>query len=100
MAALKPRVPVVVGPTAVGKTAVALALSELWPVVVISADSRQVYRGIDIGTAKPAPADRERVPHLGIDVVDVGDRYSAARFARDGAEWLGDECKAQQPVGC
>ena len=77
-----------VGPTAVGKTAVVLALAEHWPLLVIAADSRQVYRGLDIGTAKPTLEERRRVPHLGIDVVDVGERYSAGRFARDAAGWL------------
>ena len=82
------RVPVIVGPTAVGKTAVAVALADHWPVTVVSADSRQVYRGLDIGTAKPDAALRARVPHLGLDVVDPGERYSAGQFARDAAGWL------------
>ncbi len=79
-----------VGPTAVGKTAVAEALARFWPVVVISADSRQVYRGLDIGTAKPSPELRARVPHLGLDLVEPGERYSAGQFARDATHWLGD----------
>ena len=76
-------VPVIVGPTAVGKTAVALALARHWPLEVVSADSRQVYRRLDIGTAKPTPRERERVPHLGLDLVEPGERYSAGRFAKD-----------------
>ncbi|MBI3982088.1 MAG: tRNA (adenosine(37)-N6)-dimethylallyltransferase MiaA [Gemmatimonadetes bacterium] len=83
-----PRVPVIVGPTAVGKTALAVALARHWPIVVISADSRQVYRGLDIGTGKPTLEEREAAPHLGLDVVEPGDRYSAGRFARDAAGWL------------
>ena len=86
----RPLVPVIVGPTAVGKTAVAAALAELEPVTVISADARQVYRGLDIGTAKPEHALRARVPHLGIDLVDPGERYSAGQFARDAAGWLAE----------
>lgn len=82
--------PVLVGPTAVGKTAVAAALAALTPVTVISADARQVYRGLDIGTAKPDQALRDRVPHVGIDLVDPGERYSAGRFARDAAGWLAE----------
>ena len=82
--------PVLVGPTAVGKTAVALALAALTPVTVISADARQVYRGLDIGTAKPDRALRDRVPHVGVDLVDPGERYSAGRFARDAAGWLAE----------
>lgn len=84
------RVPVLVGPTAVGKTAVAMALAAHWPLEVISADSRQVYRRLDIGTAKPSPKERARVPHHGLDLVDPGARYSAGHFARDGVCWLGE----------
>jgi tRNA dimethylallyltransferase len=98
LAASKPLVPVIVGPTAVGKTAVALALREHWPVVVISADSRQVYRRLDIGTAKPSQADRALVPHFGLDVVEPGERYSAGRFARDAVDWLAQVPDDHQPV--
>jgi tRNA dimethylallyltransferase len=79
---------VIVGPTAVGKTAVALALAAHWPVEVVSADSRQVYRRLDIGTAKPTRKERSRVPHHGLDVVEPGTRYSAGRFAHDAASWI------------
>jgi tRNA dimethylallyltransferase len=79
-----------VGPTAVGKTAVALALAAHWPLEVISADSRQVYRRLDIGTAKPSRKERGRVPHHGLDLVDPGARYSAGHFARDGVSWLAE----------
>lgn len=81
-------IPVLVGPTAVGKTAVALALAAHWPLEVVSADSRQVYRRLDIGTAKPTRKERARVPHHGIDVVDPGTRYSAGHFARDATGWI------------
>jgi tRNA dimethylallyltransferase len=81
-------VPVIVGPTAVGKTAVALALAAHWPIEVISADSRQIYRRLDIGTAKPSRKERARIPHHGLDVVEPGTRYSAGRFARDAAAWI------------
>src|SRR5437899_12164833 len=84
-----PLVPVSVGPAAVGKTAVAAAWAEREPITVVSADARQVYRGLDIGTAKPSGALLARVPHLGLDVVQPGERYSAGRFARDAAHWLG-----------
>ena len=82
------RVPVIVGPTAIGKTAVALALADHQPVEVISADSRQVYRRLDIGTAKPTRRERQRVPHHGVDLVDPGVRYSAGRFAREAEQWI------------
>jgi tRNA dimethylallyltransferase len=78
------------GPTAVGKTAVALALAAHWPLEIISADSRQVYRRLDIGTAKPTRKERARVPHHGLDLVDPGVRYSAGHFARDAERWLVD----------
>jgi len=84
------RVPVLVGPTAVGKTAVALALAQHLSIEVISADSRQAYRRLDIGTAKPTRRERRRVPHHGIDVVDPGRRYSAGRFAADAAGWIAE----------
>jgi tRNA dimethylallyltransferase len=82
------RLPVLVGPTAIGKTAVALALAQHLPLEVISADSRQVYRRLDIGTAKPTRRERQRVAHHGLDVVEPGERYSAGRYAREAAEWL------------
>ena len=71
------------GPTASGKSAVALALAELLPVEIISVDSALVYRGMDIGTAKPTPAERAAVPHHLIDIRDPREAYSAAEFMRD-----------------
>ncbi len=82
------RTPVLVGATGIGKTAVALALAAFWPIEVISADSRQVYRRLDIGTAKPTARERARVPHHGVDLIEPGTRYSAGRFARDARGWL------------
>jgi tRNA dimethylallyltransferase len=67
---------------------VAVALAALAPITVISADARQIYRGLDIGTAKPNPETLIRVRHLGLDLIDPGARYSAGRFARDAAGWL------------
>jgi tRNA dimethylallyltransferase len=77
-----PRPPLVVitGPTGVGKTEVAVRLARLLPIEVVSADSRQVYRRMDIGTGKPTPAQLRTVPHHLIDVVDPDERYHAARF--------------------
>ncbi|MCU0621724.1 MAG: tRNA (adenosine(37)-N6)-dimethylallyltransferase MiaA [Gemmatimonadales bacterium] len=82
--------PVIVGPTAVGKTAVAVALAAYLPLEVISADSRQVYRGLDVGTAKPTRRERAAVPHHGLDLVRPGERYGAGRFARDAERWLAE----------
>ena len=91
--------PVLVGPTGVGKTAVAAALAALTPITVISADARQVYRGLDIGTAKPDRATLARVPHRGLDLIDPGERFSAGRFARDATAWIAEARAAQrQPV--
>ncbi len=68
------------GPTASGKTDVALRLAEAFPLEIICVDSAVVYRGLDIGTAKPDPDERARVPHHLIDIVDPGESYSAGRF--------------------
>ncbi len=73
----------VVGPTAVGKTALALRLAADLDGEVISADSRQVYRYMDVGTAKPTVQERETVPHHVIDVVDPDEEYSLALFLRN-----------------
>lgn len=74
---------VLAGPTAAGKTHFALLLAERHGFEIISADSRQVYRGLDIGTAKPAPEEQARVRHHVIDVCDPQDLYDAARFVAD-----------------
>ncbi len=71
------------GPTAAGKTAVAMALARRFPIEIISVDSALVYRGMDIGTAKPSPSERAEVPHHLIDICDPLNAYSAARFAQD-----------------
>ena len=70
------------GPTAVGKSAVALALAESLGGEIISVDSMQVYRGLDLGTAKPAAAERARVPHHLLDVVELSEAFDAAQFVR------------------
>jgi tRNA dimethylallyltransferase len=71
------------GPTGAGKTAAALAIAQALPVEIVSVDSALVYRGMDIGTAKPAAAERARVPHHLIDIVEPTQAYSAAQFAAD-----------------
>ena len=65
---------IIVGPTAAGKSALALWLAQQRSLAIVSADSRQLYQGFDIGTAKPTPAERQAVPHYGIDVVSPQDR--------------------------
>jgi len=76
------------GPTASGKSALALALAARWPVEIVSVDSAQVFRDMDVGTAKPTAADRARVPHHLIDIVAPTGRYSAAQFAHDANELI------------
>jgi tRNA dimethylallyltransferase len=80
---------VLTGPTGSGKSEWALQLAGELPVEIISVDSAQVYRGMDIGTAKPSPAVRERVPHHLIDIRDPSERYSAGEFARDARGLIG-----------
>jgi tRNA dimethylallyltransferase len=74
------------GPTCAGKTALALELAERFPVEIVNVDSAQVYRGMDIGTAKPSAAIRARVPHHLVDICDPADPYSAGRFRRDATD--------------
>ena len=76
------------GPTASGKSAVAMMLAERFPVEIISVDSAQVYRLLDIGTAKPSAEERRQVPHHLIDILDPEEAYSAARFAADARQLI------------
>ena len=78
----KPPLIIIVGPTAVGKTELSLQLAERLDGEIVSADSRLFYRGMDIGTAKPTPAERARVPHHLIDVADPDQTWSLAVFQR------------------
>ena len=71
------------GPTASGKSALVMKLSAEFPIEIVSIDSAQVYRGMDIGTAKPSPAERRTVQHHLIDILDPVERYSAGRFRDD-----------------
>jgi len=83
------RLRIICGPTAAGKSAVALELAEAQGAAIISADSRQIYCGFDIGTAKPTRVERARVTHYGIDVAAPEERFSAARWAAEADEWRG-----------
>ena len=90
---------VIAGPTASGKTSLALALAEHLPIEVVSADSRQVYRGLDVGTAKPTLAERRRVPHHLVDIIDPGEVFSAYRFAHLARAAIVDiETRGARPV--
>lgn len=84
---------VLTGPTASGKTAAALALADMLPIEVVSADSRQVYRGMDVGTAKPTPAERARLPHHLVDIIEPHETYNAHRFVQDARRALDDICR-------
>ena len=77
---MKPRIVIILGPTAVGKSALALDLAEQLDGEIVNADSQQVYRYLDIGTGKPSMADRERVRHHLIDVVNPDQEFNAAMF--------------------
>jgi len=78
------------GPTASGKSALALRLAERFAGEIVSVDSAQVYRGMDIGTAKPGDGERARVRHHLLDILDPTERYSAALFVRDAATMVAD----------
>ena len=81
--AADPAAILLIGPTASGKSELAMALANRFPVEIISVDSAQVYRGMNVGTAKPSAADRAAVPHHLIDIIDPTESYSAARFSAD-----------------
>ncbi len=81
-AASQPAPLLIAGPTAVGKSEIALHLAKRLNGEIISVDSMQVYRGLDVGTAKPSPEDRRRVPHHLIDVVELTQPFDAAQFVR------------------
>ena len=89
-----PRYLCLAGPTASGKTAAALAIAAAWsatrPVEIVSVDSALVYRGMDIGTAKPSVHERALVPHHLIDIIEPSEAYSAARFVGDAQRLIGE----------
>jgi tRNA dimethylallyltransferase len=81
---------VITGPTATGKTGVAIDVARRLGGEIISLDSRQVYQGMDIGTAKASPAQRAAIPHYGLDLLPPSERYNAGRFAEDARAWIGE----------
>ena len=96
---VRPRILVILGPTASGKTALALDVARLVDGEIISADSRQAYRGLEIGTAAPTAAERAAVPHHGVAFLEPGERYGAGRFARLCRGWIADiESRGRTPL--
>lgn len=93
-----PKLIVILGPTAVGKSALALELAHACGGEIISADSMQVYRGMDIGTAKPGREDRARVPHHLIDVVDPDEPFNAALFVEQAGRVIDRLHRLGKPV--
>jgi len=91
-------VAVICGPTAAGKSAVAMALAVRSGALLISADSRQVYRRFDLGTAKPSAADRDAVPHRGVDLIDPTERFSTAQWCERTLGWIAEADARGQPV--
>lgn len=90
------RLRVICGPTAAGKSAIAVALAMEYTGTLISADSRQIYRGFDIGTAKPTTSELKAIPHRGIDVADPTERYSASDWATSANQWIDEARQADQ----
>jgi tRNA dimethylallyltransferase len=94
----KPRLVILLGPTGVGKTEMALNMAGQWGGEIVSADSMQVYRGMDIGTAKPTLEERMRIPHHLLDVVDPDEPFHASRYCDLAREVIGRLHKEGKPV--
>jgi tRNA dimethylallyltransferase len=84
------KIPTIVGPTAAGKSAIAMWLADRHELLIVSADSRQIYRRFDVGTAKPSARERARVPHRGIDVAEPTERYSGFAWAARAEDWIAE----------
>ena len=90
---------VLTGPTGTGKSDIALQLAREFPIEIVSVDSAQVYRGLDIGSAKPDAATRAAVPHHLLDLVEANAVYSAGRFVRDATDAIADiEARGRVPL--
>ena len=95
------RILVVCGPTASGKTALSIALAKMLGGEVVSADSMQLYRGMDIGTAKPTAAEMDGVPHHMLDILEPGEPFSVALYAKRAGEWVEDiRARGKAPIVC
>jgi tRNA dimethylallyltransferase len=80
----------IAGSTCSGKTELSLGMAEHLGGEIVSMDSRQVYRGMDVGTDKVSDSDRARIPHFGLDLLEPNETYSAGQFARDARAWIGE----------
>ena len=87
---MQPKLVVITGPTASGKTALGVMLAQRLGGEVVSADSMQIYRGMDIGTAKPTPEEMQGVPHHMIDIADPTENYSVSRYAVEATACVDD----------
>jgi len=94
----KPRLICILGPTGVGKTAMALELADRWGGEIVSADSMQVYRHMDIGTAKPTPEERRRIPHHMLDVVNPDEPFDASLYIQMANGIIADLQREERPV--
>ena len=93
------RIRIICGPTAAGTSAIALELAQAFGAAIVSADSRAIYCGFDIGTAKPTRDECARVTHYGVDVAEPEERFSAARWAAEAEEWIESACEIEkEPV--
>ena len=92
----KPKIIAIVGPTASGKTGLGISLAKKYHGEIISADSRQVYRGMDIGTAKPTTSERKEVTHHLIDVADPSEEYTVSDYKRDAMAAIEDILKRKK----
>ena len=98
---MKTKIIVIVGPTAVGKTALSIEVAKAFNGQIISGDSQQVYRGLDIGTAKIRPEEQESIPHHLLDVRDVEESYSAYDFVTEATQAIREiEAQGQLPIIC
>jgi len=89
------------GPTAAGKSAAVATLARRWPIEVINVDSATIYRGMDIGTAKPSAAEQQKIPHHLLDICDPAQSYSAAQFRADALTHIDDSrARGRIPVLC
>ena len=95
------KIVVVCGPTASGKTALSIALAKAFDGEVVSADSMQIYRGMDIGTAKPTLEEREGIPHHMLDVAEPGESYSVSRYVQEATACVEDILsRGKLPIVC